>query len=255
MTHILHETKGPVTWITLNRPDSHNALLPEMHHKLSDAFDAYARDDSQRVCVITGAGDKAFCAGSDLKAGIGTQYPDSGYGGLAARFDLDKPVIAAVNGFALGGGFELALACDLIIATRNSRFGLPEPLVGAVALGGGIHRLTRQIPMKQAMGMLLSSRQVSAEEGYRMGFVNAVVPATGLITEVEDWCEDIIKGEPLSIRATKAVAQSGLAAADLQSAVSEQGAHPAFQRWLASEDASEGVAAFKEKRKPKWKGT
>jgi len=127
--HIVISNEGPVTRITLNRPGSMNAITPDMHRALDKAFDAFAADDSQRVAVVTGAGDKAFCAGSDLKSGLGKDYPKGGYAGIGNRFDLNKPVIAMVNGIALGGGFELALACDLIIASSKASFGLPEPLV------------------------------------------------------------------------------------------------------------------------------
>lgn len=140
---------GPITRILLNRPSQMNSITTEMHVLLAKAFDAFAVDDSQRIAVVSGAGEKAFCAGSDLKDGIGKHYPRAGYAGLIERFDLAKPVIAAVDGYALGGGFELALACDLIIASDRSSFSLPEPLIGAVALGGGLHRLPRQIGLNK----------------------------------------------------------------------------------------------------------
>lgn len=254
MSFIKTETAGAITWLTLNRPASHNALLPEMHADLESAFDAFAADDTQHVCVITGAGERAFCAGSDLKAGIGKDYPPHGYGGIADRFDLEKPVIAMVNGFALGGGFEVALACDLIIAADTAVFGLPEPKVGAVALGGGLHRLPRQIGLKNAMGLLLASKDVSAAEGYRMGFVNEVVPAAQLREATLRWCDAILDGAPLSVRASKAVALKGLEEDSLKDAIANQEDYPSFKRWRQSEDAHEGVAAFTEKRKPVWKG-
>lgn len=137
MNHIIIEKADRVTTITLNRPEVMNAVNAAMHHELQRAFDDFSSDPAQHVCVVTGAGDRAFCAGSDLKAaandGASMAYPEGGYAGLIERFDCDKPFIAAVNGVALGGGFEIAMACDVVIATETARFGLPEPLVGAVA--------------------------------------------------------------------------------------------------------------------------
>ncbi len=254
MSFIDVSTKGPVTWVTLNRPEKMNAVTPDMHDDLQTAFDSFAEDDSQYVCVVTGAGEKAFCAGSDLKSGINRDYPKDGYAGLIERFDLPKPVIAAVNGLALGGGFEIALACDIIIASDTASFGLPEPLVGAVALGGGIHRLPRQIGLKNAMGLLLTSKRIDVYEAYRLGLVNEVVPPADLVATTERWCEDILKGAPLSIRASKEAALRGLEEPSLADAMKNQNDYPAYAQWRTSEDLFEGRTAFAEKRPPRWKG-
>lgn len=247
-----------ITRITLNRPEVMNALHAPMHDELESAFNEFAGDERQYLCVIDGAGDKAFCAGSDLKSiaaqGRHASYPEHGYAGLIERFDLNKPVIAAVDGFALGGGFEIALACDLIIATERSAFGLPEPLVGAVALGGGLHRLARQIGLKQAMGLVLSAERVSANEGQRMGFVTQVVGNEDLDTAVSQWCEKILAGAPLAIQASKEAMLKGLDEGGLQAAMAAQEAYPCFYQWRRSVDAQEGPKAFAEKRKPQWSG-
>lgn len=249
--------EGHVTHVLLNRPASMNAITPGMHDELQEAFDQFAADDSQYVCVVTGAGDRAFCAGSDLKAmaaGGRTSYPKNGYAGLIERFDLNKPIIAGVDGFALGGGFEVALACDVIIATDRSSFGLPEPLVGAVALGGGLHRLARQIGLKQAMGMVLTADRVTAAEGLRLGFVNQVVTPAELDATITDWCERILRCAPLSIAASKESIMKGLGEPDVETAMREQESYPAFYKWRRSADAIEGPKAFAEKRPPNWQG-
>ena len=245
---------GAITRILINRADQMNSITPAMHQSLQEVFDEFAADGSQYIAVITGAGDRAFCAGSDLKSGLGKNYPEGGYAGLINRFDLPKPVIAAVNGFALGGGFEVALACDIIVASETASFGLPEPKVGAVALGGGLHRLPRQIGLKNAMGLILSSRRVSAKEGFRLGFVNEVVPATQLNSAVQKWCDDILAGAPLSVQASKMTVQRGLEESTLEAALNTQETYPEFAKWRSSEDAHEGIAAFTEKRKPNWQG-
>lgn len=251
------ERRGHVTHVLLNRPESMNAITPQMHDELQTAFDSFAAEDDQYICVISGAGERAFCAGSDLKAIAGGGhggYPQNGYAGLIERFDLNKPLIAAVDGFALGGGFEVALACDIIIATDRSSFGLPEPLVGAVALGGGVHRLARQIGLKQAMGMVLTADRVSAEEGQRLGFVNQVVSPEALAASVDDWCERILRCAPLSVAASKEAIMKGLGEPDLEAAMEAQESYPAFYKWRRSEDAKEGPKAFAEKRTPQWRG-
>ncbi|MGE8141082.1 enoyl-CoA hydratase-related protein [Novosphingobium sp. NPDC080210] len=256
MDFITSEVAGGVRTITLNRPEVLNAINADMHWELEEAFNQFAAAADEHVCVITGNG-RGFCAGSDLKAAVAEgrrPYPPHGYAGLIERFDCPKPLIAAVNGLALGGGFELALACDIIIAAESASFGLPEPLVGAVALGGGLHRLSRQIPLKQAMGMILSSRRVPAEEGYRLGFVTEVVPDPDLASATQRWCAEILRASPVSIRASKEIVMNGLKAPGIAAAMAAQPDDSAFQTWQNSEDAREGPRAFAEKRKPEWKG-
>ena len=255
MKELRVENKGPVTWITITRPEAMNAVTPAMHHRFQEIFDDFAKDDAQRIAVITGSGERAFCAGSDLKEGLSDHYPKNGYGGLTERYDLHKPVIAAVNGLALGGGFEIALACDIIVASDKAEFGLPEPLVGAVALGGGLHRLPRQIGLKKAMGLILSSRRINAVEADRLGLVNEVVPPKDLIAATERWCADILKGAPQSIATSKATAMAGLEEPNLEAALKNQADYPIFKRWRSSDDFKEGLKAFAEKRAPNWTGS
>lgn len=247
-----------ITTIMLSRPESMNAITRAMHHELQAAFDDFAADDAQMICVITGEGDKAFCAGSDLVEAANSSisnpdYPASGYAGLIERFDCAKPVIAAVNGLALGGGFEIALACDIIIASDTASFGLPEPRVGAVALGGGLHRLMRQIGEKQAMGMLLTARRIDAAEAYRIGIANIVVKGDKLATETQRWCDEILACSPIAIRATKAAALRGMNEHSVADAMAHQESYPEFAEWRSSDDAKEGPLAFAEKRSPNWR--
>ncbi|MDR3389632.1 MAG: enoyl-CoA hydratase-related protein [Rudaea sp.] len=247
-----------VTTVTLNRPEVMNAINGAMHHELQAAFDDFADDDDQFVCVVTGAGERAFCAGSDLKAvaqrGEHPVYPRHGYAGLIERFDCPKPMIAAVNGLALGGGFEVALACDIIIAVENASFGLPEPLVGAIAFGGGLHRLAREIGPKRAMGMILTARRVSAAEGFRLGFVNEVAAPGELGATVARWVADMLRAAPPVLRASKEVVYRGLDEPSLQAALTNQSNYPAYIGWRESADAKEGPLAFAEKRAPIWTG-
>jgi enoyl-CoA hydratase/carnithine racemase len=250
------DREGPVTIFTLNRPEVMNALHSPMHFELDEAFNAFAADPDQWVGIVTGAGDRAFSAGNDLKhqaMGGKMGSPPSGFAGLTSRFDLDKPLIAAVNGVAMGGGFEIALACDLIIASEGAVFALPEPKVGLAALAGGLHRLPRQIGLKQAMGMILTARRVSAAEGKELGFVNAVVPAADLLTEAKKWAGLIGECSPMSIRASKQAVLQGLEM-PLDQAIGTQFKMPAVAALFQSEDFREGPMAFAQKRAPEWKG-
>lgn len=249
------ERDGHVTTITIDRPEVMNAIHPPASRALAAAFDAFAADPDAWVAILTGAGEKAFSAGNDLKyqaAGNKIDGPASGFAGITARFDLAKPVIAAVNGLALGGGFEIVLACDLAIASENASFGLPEPRVGLAALAGGLHRLPRQIGTKAAMGMLLTGRRVDAREALSLGIVNEVVPASELMAAARRWADQICECSPVSVRTTKRVALDGLAHASLQAAMDAR--YPAIVELVKSEDFTEGPRAFAQKRKPDWKG-
>ena len=251
---VKYEKRGRIAYITLNRPEVMNALHPPCHEELDRVFNDFAADAESWVAILTGAGDKAFSAGNDLKwttqHGV-PKLPKSGFGAITRRFDLVKPLIAAVNGFALGGGFEIALACDLIIAAEHARFGVPEPRVGLMAAAGGVHRLPRHIPLKIAMGMMLTGRHITAAEAHRWGIVNEVVKAQDLITAAERWAGEISECSPLSVRASKEAAMQSLHLS-LEQAMDTH-LEGETKLW-ASEDAREGPRAFAEKRKPAWKG-
>lgn len=240
--------------VTLNRPDRLNALHPPANVELGEVFDDFADDDDMWVAIITGAG-RGFSAGNDLRyqAEGGERLPmPRGFAGLTSRFDLLKPVIAAVNGVSMGGGFEIALACDLIIASDKALFALPEPKVGLAALAGGLNRLPRQIGSKRALGMILTGRHVGAEEGKELGFVNAVVPHEKLMEEARDWANQICRCAPLSIRASKDVVYRSLSTASLEESI--RASYESVRAMAKSEDFIEGPKAFAEKRPPNWKG-
>lgn len=258
--YVIYEKSGHIARVTINRPEVMNALNYDTSAELSAIFDDFRQDDELWVAILTGAGDRAFSAGNDLKATAaavarGEKLPEFNervrFGGITSGFECDKPIIAAVNGIAAGGGFEMALACDLIVAAEHARFGLTEPRVGLVAGAGGVHRLPQQIPLKQAMGMLLTGKQIAAEEAYRLGLINEIAPAAELMAAAERWANDILACSPLSVRITKEAALAGL---NLPVEEAMRQDRPRMQRLFASEDVIEGPRAFAEKRKPLWKG-
>ena len=249
--------KGPVTIVTLSRPEVYNALHTDAHFELQKVFDDFVADPEQWVAIVTGAGDKAFCAGNDLKhqaSGGDMATPPAGFAGLASRFDLTKPLIAAVNGVAMGGGFEIALACDIIIASETAIFALPEPRVGLAALAGGVHRLPRQIGLKNAMGMILTGRRVTAAEGKTLGFVNEVTAPAALMETARKWAAQICECSPMSVRASKEAVFRGLDEPSVAAALENQRTYPAMGALFRSDDLREGPLAFAQKRAPKWAG-
>lgn len=253
--HILVERLGRITIVTINRPESYNALNTKAHNEMAAAFDEFASDTDQWVAIVTGAGEKAFCAGHDLKqqsSGGGLQLPVSGFGGLTSRFDLAKPVIAAVNGVAMGGGFEIALACDIVVAVSHATFALPEPKVGLAALAGGMQRLPIQIGLKRAMGLMLTGRRISAQQALEFGAINEVV-ASDALSGALAWAEEILACSPMSVRATKEAAMGGLNT-PLDKSIASGWESPAVKAMFASRDLVEGPKAFAEKRAPDWKG-
>ncbi len=251
------EREGPLTIVTLNRPEVMNAIHAPASEELSGVFDDFADDPGQWVAIVTGAGERAFSAGNDLKyqaAGGKLTWPASGFAGLTSRFDLDKPLIAAVNGIAMGGGFEIALACDIIVASEQAVFALPEPRVGLAALAGGLHRLPRTIGDKRALGMILTGRRVTPQEGQTLGFVNEVVPAAELMASAKRWAAQILELSPMSVRASKQAVYRGLAEPSVAEGLKNQTKYPAVAAMFRSTDFVEGPMAFAQKRKPAWKG-
>ena len=255
--YCLVEKDNRVMKVSINRPDRLNALHPMANLELAEVFDDFATDEDMWVAIITGEG-RAFSAGNDLRyqAEAGERLPmPLGFAGLTARFDLVKPVIAAVNGVAMGGGFEIALACDLIVASENAVFALPEPKVGLAALAGGLNRLPRQIGTKRALGMILTGRHVSATEGEKLGFVTEVVPSDELMSRAYELADEIIACSPLSIRASKDAVYRSLDFASLEESMKDMRTnYAAIQAMINSEDFIEGPKAFAEKRPPNWKG-
>jgi dehydration protein DpgD len=252
---IKYEKRGRLAYVTINRPEVMNALHPQCHHELAAVWDDFAADPGVWLAIVTGAGDRAFSAGHDLKYSAThrgpIELPHGGFAGITARFDINKPLIAAVNGLALGGGFEIAMACDIVIAAEHARFGLPEPRVGLIAGAGGTHRLPRQLPLKIAMSLMLTGRQITAQEACRLGVVNEVVPLKDLLPAAERWAAEIMECAPLSVQATKESALKGLDM-PLEQAVTTR--FPTMERLLTSHDCEEGPRAFAEKRKPVWRG-
>ncbi|MEU2339193.1 enoyl-CoA-hydratase DpgD [Streptomyces sp. NPDC013172] len=259
---VRYEKKDGVAHVTIDRPGVLNAMDLRTHEELGEAWDDFEADDEVRVAVLTGAGDRAFSVGQDLRErarlnASGTPPTTFGSRGqpgwprLTERFGLSKPVVARVDGYALGGGFELALACDIIIASDRSVFALPEVRLGLVPGAGGAFRLARQLPLKIAMGYLLTGRRMTAETALRWGLLNEVVPADRLDACVAEWTGDLLRGAPLAARAIK---ESVMRSLDMPLEEAFDTSFEWERRRMHSEDAVEGPRAFAEQREPRWRG-
>jgi enoyl-CoA hydratase/carnithine racemase len=254
---VRYECRGHVATVTLNRPEVLNALHPPAEAELEHIWQDFSADPELWVAIVTGAGERAFCAGADLKyrttqADEGAlRRPPGHRGGALDR--CDKPIIAAINGYALGGGLELALQCDILIAAEQAQLGLPEARRGLLADAGGVVKLPRRIPYHLAMGLLLSGRLISAQEAYRLGLLNEVVPLADLQPAAERWAAEILACSPLAVQAAKQVVRNTL---DLppEAAMERIESLAAVRRLRESDDYAEGPRAFAAKRKPEWKG-
>ena len=255
---VRYEKRDRVAVVTIDRPEVMNALHYDANIELCEVFDDFAADSSLWVAVITGSGDRAFCAGNDLKATAEESRSQRTapravrFGGITSGFSCAKPLIAAVNGVAVGGGCEMVLACDVAVAAEHARFGLPEPRVGLIAGAGGIHRLVRQVPFKHAMGMLVTGRLVDAAEAAELGLVNEVVPADEVLATALRWAEAILDCSPIAVQLTKEAALAGLSHS-VDDAI-ERDSVERLPRLFASPDFVEGPRAFAEKRAPRWAG-
>lgn len=253
--HVVVERDDHILKVTLNRPDAMNALFSAVHFELHEIWDEFERDPDLWIAIVTGAGDRAFCAGNDLKVtakGGDLSMPKSGFAGLCERFDRTKPVIAAVNGVAMGGGLEIVLACDLAVAEERARFALPEVRVGLYAAAGGVQRLTRQIGRKAAMELILTGRHFDAAEALALGIVNRRVEDGGALAAAYALAAQLMENSPSAIRASKEALNKMEELEELEAALA---ANPRiFGKLMRTRDFAEGVTAFAEKRKPEWTG-
>jgi enoyl-CoA hydratase len=249
---VLTERRDGVLIVTLNRPDARNAVNSAVAQGIADALDTLDGDDELQVGVLTGAG-KGFCSGMDLRAFVQGERPyvdDRGFAGITERA-ASKPLIAAVEGFAVAGGFEIALSCDLIVASKGARFGIPEVKRGLIAGAGGLLRIPQRVPYGIAMEMALTGDLVLAERGHELGFVNRLTEPGGAVDGALELAAAVKVNGPLALRITKEILQ---AVPDWTQEEFWERQKPYVDEIFASEDAREGATAFAEKRELNWKG-
>jgi len=251
---ILTETRGRVGLITFNRPQAMNALNNQLMRELMEALDAFDKNDAIGAMVITG-NEKAFAAGADIKEMAGKsieQMMDTDHIAVFGRIrTIRKPVIAAVSGWALGGGCEVALSCDMIVASKSAKFGQPEINIGVIPGAGGTQRLTRAVGKVIAMEMILNDRRLTAQEAHQFGMVNRVVPVEGYLDEALKLAEEIAARAPVAVRAAKKMINQAFEQTLAEGLAQEK---QEFYNLFATEDQKEGMRAFMEKHKPEWKG-
>src|SRR5512141_2780886 len=251
---ILAETRGRVGLVTFNRPQAMNALTNQLMRELMDALEAFDKADEVGAMVITG-NEKAFAAGADIKemADLSLQQvTDRDHVAVFGRIrTIRKPVIAAVSGWALGGGCEVALSCDMIVASESAKFGQPEITIGVIPGAGGTQRLTRAVGKALAMEMILNNRTISAQEAYQFGLVNRLVPVESYLEEALKLAEEIASRAPIAVQAAKRMVNQAFER-NLAEGLAEE--KQVFYNLFATEDQKEGMKAFTEKRKPEWKG-
>ncbi len=244
---------GPILTITMDKQERLNAMNAPDAREMSRIFDDYLGDSSLRVCILTGAGERAFCAGHDMLDHVEEPMPATGFGGLTERRDIAKPIIAAINGFALGGGLSLALACDIVLASENAELGLVQGRVGGADYCGGPSRLGRQIPYRHAMAMALTGRRFKAAETLSWGLINEVVPPGELMASARRWADEIVACAPLSVRVHKQLVRMSAEGVEFVDSFASQ--HPRLiEEQFRSPDTYEGITAFAEKRRPVWTG-
>ena len=256
MDTVLYEVRDKIAFVTINRPQAYNACDQPTYDRLAEVWQDFADNDDAWVAILTGAGDKAFCAGSDIKLNFNAKpepadaFDSADRGDLMRGLDIWKPIIAAVNGHCNGGGLEMALGCDVRVASENAQFGLGEVRLGLLPGGGGTQRLPRAIPLGNALWMLYTGERIDAQEAYRLGLVNRVVPLAELLETAEAMARKLLEAGPLAVRAIKQAAVKGMSM-PLEDGLRLEA--NLFRLLAMTEDSVEGTRAFAEKRDPEWK--